>query len=325
MLVRHKVPHMELRHAKTFVTVAELCTVSRAALQLRVAQPALSRRIVELETELGLKLFDRIGRRLVLTGEGEQLLADCRALLASAEAVAERARALKRGEAGVLKVVGSPQIIEGAVADFLPLYASRFPAVEVKLSEAIGWSETATMLERGDIHLGINLMRAAQSEDQRFSSLALAPIDLLAATRSSNELGGNGRIEIAQLADLPLLVLETSYVFRRNFDAACRLAGISPNIVYESRTPHTLLVMAESGHGVAIIPSAMRTKGRPLRLSAITYRGKRLREQSTIYWDRRRSLPEYAMAFCRLLGERMRETFPISRPTAEVAIRKRKG
>jgi LysR family transcriptional regulator, nitrogen assimilation regulatory protein len=65
---------MNLRYARTFVTVAELGTVSKAALRLRVAQPALSRQISAFEEELGLKLFDRVGSRLVLTGEGEQLL-----------------------------------------------------------------------------------------------------------------------------------------------------------------------------------------------------------------------------------------------------------
>ena len=75
---------MDLRHARTFVTVAELGTVSKAAVHLRVAQPALSRQISNLEQELGLKLFDRVGRRLVLTGEGEQLLGDCRGLLSHA-------------------------------------------------------------------------------------------------------------------------------------------------------------------------------------------------------------------------------------------------
>src|SRR3712207_6619098 len=68
---------MDLRRARTFVTVAELGTVSKAALRLRIAQPALSRQISDLEQELGLKLFDRLGRRLVLTGEGEQLLGAC--------------------------------------------------------------------------------------------------------------------------------------------------------------------------------------------------------------------------------------------------------
>jgi LysR family nitrogen assimilation transcriptional regulator len=67
-------------------------TVSKAALRLRIAQPALSRQISDLEQELGFKLFDRVGRRLLLTGEGEQLLSDCRGLLNYAAGVGERAQ-----------------------------------------------------------------------------------------------------------------------------------------------------------------------------------------------------------------------------------------
>src|SRR6186997_573496 len=114
---------MDLRHVRTFVTVAELGTVSKAALHLRVAQPALSRQIGDLEQELGFKLFDRVGRGLILTGEGEQLLIDCRGLLNYAEALDERAQLLRRGETGVLKVAASPQFIEGTLAHFLHQYA----------------------------------------------------------------------------------------------------------------------------------------------------------------------------------------------------------
>ena len=151
---------MDLRHARTFVTVAELGTVSKAAVRLQIAQPALSRQISDLEQELGLKLFDRVGRRLVLTGEGEQLLGDCRGLLNYANALGERAQLLRRGDTGVLKVAASPQFIEGVISDFLHRYAERYPNVQVKLIEAIAWSDTLGMLERGEIHLGQNLLRA---------------------------------------------------------------------------------------------------------------------------------------------------------------------
>ena len=87
---------MDLRRVRTFVTVADLGTVSRAALHLRVAQPALSRQISELEQELGLKLFDRVGRRLKLTSDGEQLLGDCRGLLNVVSAVARPGAAPRR-------------------------------------------------------------------------------------------------------------------------------------------------------------------------------------------------------------------------------------
>lgn len=310
---------MDLKRARTFVAVAELGTVSRAAQVLRIAQPALSRQIADLEAQLGVTLFDRVGRRLLLTGQGEQLLGDCRALLSAAVTVTEHAHLLRQGDTGVLKVAGSPQIIEGAVASFLTAYSARFPGVQVKLREAIGWDETATMLERGDIHLGINLKHAIAADDPRFQGRTLGPVDLLAASPASAPIGRNGKIDIAEVARFPLLVLETSYVFRRNFDAACRLAGVSPNVVYESRTPHTLLVMAECGHGVAIIPSVLRTRSLPLSLAAVTFRNKPLREHSAVYWDRRRPRPGYASAFCEMLDEHMRATFPISRPTDEGA------
>jgi LysR family nitrogen assimilation transcriptional regulator len=306
---------MDLRHARTFVTVVELGTVSKAAARLHIAQPALSRQIGDLEQELGLKLFDRVGRRLVLTSEGEQLLGDCRVLLNCASSIGERAQQLRRGDAGILKVAASPQFIEGTLSGFLDRYTQRYPNVQVKVIEAIAWSDTLGMLERGEIHLGQNLLRVVQPDDPRFASHPLEAVDLLAASHAPLMLGKSGAIEIARLAAHPLLVLDTSFVSRRTFDATCRLAGIEANIVFESRTPHTLLAMAERGHGVAIVPSAVRIDRYPLRIVRITYGGKPLREYLAVFWDKRRSLPSYATAFCDMLSEYVREVFPISRPS----------
>jgi len=315
MPARHKGKVMELRHARTFVTVAELGTVSEAAVRLRVAQPALSRQISNLEQELGLRLFDRVGRRLVLTGEGEELLEDCRVLLGYASALGERAQLLRRGDSGVLKVAAGPQFIEGAVSDFLNRYAKRYPKVQVRVIEALGWADILRMLERGEIHLGQNLLRAVQPGDPRFAHHPLEPVDLLAVCTPTLALGKNAAIEIAGLRPYPLLVLDTSYIFRRTFDAACRLAGLEPTIAFESRTPHTLLAMAESGYGVAIVPSTLRINRYPLRIVRVTYRGEPLREPLAIFWDKRRPLPRYATAFCEMLAEYAREMFPISRPS----------
>jgi DNA-binding transcriptional LysR family regulator len=319
---------MNLRYARTFVTVAELGTVSKAATRLRIAQPALSRQISAFEQELGLKLFDRVGSRLVLTGEGEQLLSDCRVLLNYASALNERAQLLRRGDTGVLKVATSPQIIEGVLADFLHEYAGRYPNVRVKLIEVLGWPDTVGRLERGEIHLGQNLLRAVPPGDQRFGSHPLEAVDLLAASRPSLLSSPGETMEIADLAPYPLLLLDGSFVFRRNFDAACRLAGFEPSIRFESRTPHTLLTMAERGHGVAIIPSALPTDRHALRIVRLIYRGKPLREPLAVFWDKRRPLPGYAKAFCEMLAEYMRKVFPITRPSRSkvtVAAVRRRG
>ena len=305
---------MDLRRARTFVTVAELGTVSRAALHLRIAQPALSRQINDFEQELGFKLFDRVGRRLLLTSEGEELLGGCRGLLTYASALGERAQLLRRGETGVLKLAASPQHIESVLSHFLHRYARRFPNVEVKVVEAAG-RVSLGMLERGEIHLAQNLLHAIEPNNARFANLPLEFVELLAACHPSQILGRGGTIEIDKLGGQPLLLLDPEFIVRRTFDAACRLAGLRPNIRFASHAPHTLLALAEAGHGVAIIPSQLRTNRYRLNIAEVTHRGKTLREPLAMLWDRRRPLPPYATAYCEMLSEYVREVFPITRPS----------
>ncbi|MGA8818362.1 MAG: LysR family transcriptional regulator [Xanthobacteraceae bacterium] len=309
---------MDLRHTRTFVAVAELGTVSKAALQLRVAQPALSRQIGDLERELGLRLFDRIGRRLLLTSAGEQLLADCRGLLNYASALGERAEQLRHGDSGVLKVGASPQHIASVQATFLHRYARRYPNVQVKLVEAAG-RDTIALLERHEIHLGQNLSPFLESDDPRFSSLPLQHVDLLAACHPTADLGGGRSIDIGRLASHPLLLLDSSFMFRRAFDAACRLAQLKPNIFIESRTPQTLLALAEARHGVAVIPSQLQTHHCDLRIVALTYRGRPLRTQMVILWNKQRPRPRYAIAYCEMLADYVRGIFPITKPSIPAA------
>src|SRR6266850_5302988 len=183
---------MDLRRLRTFVAVAELGTVSRAALHLRISQPALSRHITDLEQELGVKLFDRVGRRLVLTAIAEEVLGDCRSVLGQVGSLGERVELLRRGDSGVLRVAASPQMIESVLSTFLPRYTARFPNVQVKLTEALGPSQVA-LLERGDVHLGI---RHDQGVNPRLASHALVSEEILAACAPSLPIGSTDMIDI---------------------------------------------------------------------------------------------------------------------------------
>jgi DNA-binding transcriptional LysR family regulator len=314
---------MDLRHVRTFVTVADLGTVSKAAVRLHIAQPALSRHISDLEQELGLKLFDRVGRRLLMTGEGEQLLGDCRGLLNYVSGIGERAQDLRRGDVGVLKVAATPLHIEGVFSQFLHRYAKRYPNVQVKVAEGSGL-EILAMLERGEIHLGQMLPYGVPLDDGQFGSQQLEPAELLAACHPSITLGSQGAIEVARLAPFPLLLLDSGYGLRRAFDAASRLAGLRPNIRLETRSPHTLLALAEAQHGVAIISSTFRAHRYNLKIVRIVYRGRPLREPLAVLWDKRRPLPRYATAFCQMWAEQVRAVFPITRPSGPIAGTARK-
>lgn len=312
---------MDLKRLRTFVAVAELGTVTRAASRLRISQPALSRQIHDLEQEFSLRLFDRVGRRLMLTAIGEQVLDDCRRVLGEVGSLGARLELLRRGGSGVLRVAASPQTIESVLSRFLPRYSERFPNVQVKLIEALGHEQLA-LLERGEVHLGI---RHDQGSDRRFESRALQTDEVLAACASSLQLGSAGMIDIGRLVRHPLLLLDTGYSVRKMFDAACRLAEIEPKILVESRAPHTLLALAEAGHGVAIIPSILATDRYILRTVRVAHRRKPLREGLIIQWDKRRPIPSYTESFCDLIAEYMSEVFPITQPSSNTTTARRRA
>jgi len=301
---------MDLRRLRSFVAVAEQRTVSKAAMQLHLSQPALSRQLQELQHEFGLRLFDRVGRRLVLTPEGDELLRSCRDILGQASAIKEQAHSLQRGDAGPLIVAASAIQIETTLSTFLPRYAARYPQVQLKLIETSG-TNTLAMLDRGEIHLGISLIDAAEADNRNFAIYPVRPLELIAACHPAYPLARGHAIDIGQIASHPLLVADTSFVARHKFDAICRLAGIRPNILMESRAHHTQLALAEANLGVAIISTTVQTHRYSVRTVRITYKGQPILEPLAVVWDKRRVLPRYARDFYESLGAHMDRLFPI--------------
>src|SRR5476651_717319 len=99
-----RVASMELRHLRYFLAVGEALSFTKASAQLRVAQPALSRQVQDLEEEIGVDLSKRSPRGVALTAEGKLLLELARDLLQRADEAVEQVRALARGYSGELNV-----------------------------------------------------------------------------------------------------------------------------------------------------------------------------------------------------------------------------
>jgi DNA-binding transcriptional LysR family regulator len=99
---------MELRHLRYFINIIDGGSMALAGRRLHVSQPTLSRQIRDLEGELGVRLFDRVGRRIVLTAEGREMAARTRHVLAEADALRARGTVLGGGPGGVLRVGAAP-------------------------------------------------------------------------------------------------------------------------------------------------------------------------------------------------------------------------
>ena len=239
---------MNLRYLHTFVAVADAGGVRRAATRVNLSQPATSRQLHALEVELGVPLFDRIGRRLQLTSEGEDLLQRSRRLLSDAQAIGERARALKSGETGVLRVGATPQLIESMMVAFLAQHRRRHPGVEVQLIED-GGIRLPIRLERRDMHVA-----TIPEGDDSFDSRLLYPIYVLAVMTRDHRLTRRTMLDVRDLLDEPLLLLTRAFASREWFYASCQAARISPKLVFESAAPQTLIALAAGGMALPWCP-----------------------------------------------------------------------
>jgi LysR family transcriptional regulator, cyn operon transcriptional activator len=244
---------MKLSQLRTFVAVADNGGVARAAARLNLTQSAASRQISALESELALPLFDRIGRSVQLTSEGEDLLRRSRRLLRDLEALGERARSLKAGEAGLLRVGATTQVIECLLADYLEGHRRRHPNIEVQLIED-GGARWPDRLQRGDVHLSV-----MPASDHIFHGRLLYPMHLLAVLPVGHPLCKHTLLEIEKLAEEPLLLLDNRFAALMWFKAACHVAHIDPNVLLYSAAPQTVIRLARTGYGIAVVPSQMMT------------------------------------------------------------------
>jgi LysR family transcriptional regulator, cyn operon transcriptional activator len=230
-------------------------------------QPAASRQVQALEAELGVLLFDRIGRRIYLTSEGEDLLRRIRRLLTEAESLGERASALRRGDTGILRVGATPMVIDNTLSGFIDHWRSRHPTVEVQLIED-GGIALPRRLDHGEIHFGIMAV-----DDTGFRFRLLYPVHGLAVVRHKHRFARHRTIDVADLKDEPLMLLRGEYASRNWFETACRVARIQPRVLLESGAPHAAIALAASGYGIAVVPSTVLIPSERVRGIPLTQRG----------------------------------------------------
>ena len=294
---------VNLRALRTFVMAAEMGGLGRACARLHLSQPAASRQITTLESELGVVLFERFGRGLRLTSQGEDLLQRSRQLLTYSDLLTEHAQTLRSGKSGTLKVGATPQVIANLLAPFLPGHRKNHPGVDVQIVEGSD-PQQLTRLERGEVHVSIMPPGGAG-----LSYRALAPVHALAVMLKTNPLSRRKVIEVEELTKHPLLLLQRGYGSRTWFDLECDSAQVRPPVLMESTTAHTLIELAAVGHGIAVVPSTSMVRDF-LAAIPIVHRGMPIGRWVAVSWNPRRALPPYALSFVDEVFAYSKHSFP---------------
>jgi LysR family transcriptional regulator, cyn operon transcriptional activator len=225
-------------------------------------------------------------------------------LLQEAESLRDRTKALKSGVTGTLRVGCSPQHIETVLAPFVSGFRRRHPGIEVHFVED-GGARINTRLEQGEVQLVLTTVT-----NDMFSGRLLYPACVLAVVAPSHPLGRRSSVEVADLADEPLLLLQRSFASRGWFDAACHNADVNPPIVLESGAPATLMALARSGDGAAIVASNVSIPRDGVKTMPVTYRGTPIGRWVFVAWDSRRFFPPFAQHFVDELVRHVRRDYP---------------
>lgn len=252
---------MDLEQLTGFVEVARLGSFTRAADELHLAQPSLSRRIAALEQDLGSELFHRARSGSTLTPAGELLLPLARRMLADAGSVRRELAELAGLERGRVRFGATPTLCISLVAEVLHAFHSAHPAVELHLAED-GSRSLFDRLARGELDLALVTTSTAAAPGAFTVTPLLVEELVVVSSAAEPPLAATGALDLAAVARLPQIVFNSSYDLRRTTDAAFAAAGLEPDVVLEGAEMDAVLRFAERGLGVAVVP-AMVLQGRP--------------------------------------------------------------
>lgn len=242
---------MELRHLRYFVATGEEQHYGRAARRLRVAQPALSRQIQDLEEELGFKLFERLPRGVKLSTAGKLFLEDARRILQEVSKAAVRVDRVARGRSGTLRVGFAENASwRGVVPDSFRRFREQQPDAELQLQPAASLEQLEAM-KSGLLDAGfVNFMPKADLELDQLP-VAITHVELAAPKR--HPLTKLKRLRLRDLTDVPFVWFprRQSPAFYDQLMHECYRGGLkSPRIVQEGLNEATILSLVSTGLGV---------------------------------------------------------------------------
>ena len=292
---------MDLRHLRYFQAVAEELSFSRAAKRLRIAQPALSRAVQELEQEIGSLLIERNRRTVALTPAGAVMLHETGLVLERLEESLRRVRRTAAGEEGELRLgyIGPPT--QPFLGRLLHEFRRRYPKVSVHLEERTP-ERVWEMVAKG--RLSVALTRPLPGQGERvLETLPLRQEPLGIVVPAGHHLAGRDTVSWKTLATEPLIVLarREGVGLHDEILAACREAGFTPRIAYSPSLMGTVLSYVEAGAGVGIATDSVAASAMPPSLRFVTVTPRRT-VPLVLVWNA--DTPEPAVAaFRQLVGE----------------------
>lgn len=257
---------MTLTQLESFVQVAELGSFSRAAGVLGIAQPALSRQIRALETELRTTLLTRTGRGVEMTEAGRRWFDHCVTILQQVAHAREDMGERRDAPVGRINIGLPPTIGRQLTLPLIDSFQRLLPQAQLAIVEGMS-THVSEWIATGRVDLGLLYNPEAQPSLQ-ITPLLQEPLCLVSAAPVTPRLTP---LPLRDLADLPLVLPERQHVIRRLLDSQATLAGLQLSIAWEVSSIAAIIDLVAAGHGHAVLTaSAVQASGHADRLAVRT-------------------------------------------------------
>ena len=242
---------MEWQQLYYFQTLARLQHVTRAAEELSLSQPALSRSISRLEEELGVPLFSRQGRTITLNRYGQLFLARVNRILQEYESGKQELRDLIHPEHGEISLGFLHTLGTSLIPDLIGAFRMKAPTARFQLMQSHSYS----LLDH--LHAGeLDLCLLAKPTKTRLpiQYMPLWNEEIFAIVPLHHPLAEAPSIRLDEIADEPFISLKPGYALRRTTDDAFQQLGVTPNITFEGEEAATVAGLVAAGLGVSLLP-----------------------------------------------------------------------
>ena len=249
---------MELRHLRYFAGVAEALSFTQAAQKLRVAQPALSRQIRQLEDEVGVRLLERDRRTVRLTEAGRIFLEEARSILAQSAQAVKAAQATRQPGGGSLNVGYIWGMFHALVPAAVARFRREFPEAPVNLFDLTATQQAAALSE-GRLDAGF-IGFAEEADHAKLAKRKVGSCLLVAVLPKNHRAARQPKVALKSLAqEFFFVISEENYPgFARVVMQACARAGFRPKILQVAERGHTILGLVAGNCGVALLPDSLR-------------------------------------------------------------------
>lgn len=261
---------MEIKQLKTFMVVAETLSFSRTAEILNFAQSSISDQIRFLENELGCKLFERLGRSVYLTKEGNKLLSYAKKILNLCDEAKQSVAGILNPR-GTLNIAAAETLCVFRLPDLFKEYCRCYPDVDVKLK--IGTCENSPdMIRKNQIDIAFILGKETVYQDIISKTLLQEPLVMVCS--NSDLLGKRDMIEMSELQEKNLILTQRGSSYRATIEEYLSSINISPKSILEFESIEAIKQFVISDFGISLLPRIVVEKEiQSGQLVEVKYRG----------------------------------------------------